>query len=95
MITIVKSKPWFRGLTVMTADSDSASEGSTPSETYFLEPQKNSFLNQVMVVNRSGCYKDLCIELKAVVRSVLVSMAVLYINLLCYLQAVIPFRDVR
>lgn len=25
---------WFRGLTVMTADSDSASEGSTPSETF-------------------------------------------------------------
>ena len=24
----------FHGLTVMTADSDSASEGSTPSETY-------------------------------------------------------------
>ena len=28
---------WFRGLTVMTADSDSASEGSTPSETYVFE----------------------------------------------------------
>ena len=27
---------WFRGLTVMTADSDSASEGSTPSETFLL-----------------------------------------------------------
>jgi hypothetical protein len=29
--TVITS--WFRGLTVMTADSDSASEGSTPSET--------------------------------------------------------------
>lgn len=28
---------WFRGLTVMTADSDSASEGSTPSETFLLD----------------------------------------------------------
>ncbi|KAJ0136651.1 NAD-dependent protein deacetylase hst2-1 [Fusarium oxysporum f. sp. albedinis] len=31
-----KSITRFRGLTVMTADSDSASEGSTPSETCFL-----------------------------------------------------------
>ena len=32
--SIVKLTRWFRGLTVMTADSDSASEGSTPSETF-------------------------------------------------------------
>nr|CEG02331.1 unnamed protein product [Fusarium pseudograminearum CS3220] len=32
----IHTTSWFRGLTVMTADSDSASEGSTPSETFLL-----------------------------------------------------------
>jgi hypothetical protein len=51
----------FHGLTVMTADSDSASEGSTPSETYPF-----ALIDELVVVGDSSFLRDAIIKYEAI-----------------------------